>query len=126
MDTQVRKGKARERVSLEREYAHARGTYANVFLTEEQYQQLRSDYPTTYQEKIDYFSGYMQRTGKTYADHYATIVEWAKADAKKGAKKSGRPLPTASSRPPSFDIEAANTMRPRVPAIPTEVETDGE
>ena len=58
------------------------GKFKNVLLTSEELQALKTEY-SDYKAKIDNLSLYMQSTGKTYDSHYATIIKWAKEDAKK-------------------------------------------
>lgn len=61
---------------------HLYGANENVYLTDEQYLSLRGQYPD-YRFKIDYLSEYMAEHGKSYKNHYLTIVQWAKKDAAK-------------------------------------------
>lgn len=61
---------------------HLYGANENVYLTDKQYLSLRGQYPD-YRFKIDYLSEYMAEHGKTYKNHYLTIVQWAKKDAAK-------------------------------------------
>lgn len=69
----------------ENEEVRARyGTYKNVFLTEEQYERLKKEFPRDYEKRIDAVSAYCQSTGKTYKDYLATIRNWARRDEEKG------------------------------------------
>lgn len=57
------------------------GTYQNVFLTGEEYMDLRGrirDLPG----RINHLSEYMHRAGRTYSDHVATLLRWAEKDGK--------------------------------------------
>ena len=57
------------------------GTYQNVFLTAEEYMDLRGrirDLPG----RINHLSEYMHRAGRTYSDHVATLLRWAEKDGK--------------------------------------------
>ena len=59
----------------------AYGTYQNVFLTAEEYMDLRGrirDLPG----RINHLSEYMHRAGRTYSDHVATLLRWAEKDGK--------------------------------------------
>ena len=55
-------------------------------LSEEELVLLINRYPKDYQEKIERLSKYMADTGRSYASHYDTIVEWAEKDAQKETK----------------------------------------
>ena len=59
----------------------AYGTYQNVFLTAEEYKDLRErirDLPG----RINRLSEYMNKSGRTYSDHVATLLRWAEKDGK--------------------------------------------
>lgn len=58
------------------------GEFKNVKLTEEEHKKLSDKFNRTLQEKIEALSGYMKSKGKTYKDHYATILTWARKDSK--------------------------------------------
>ncbi len=49
-------------------------------MTDKELEQLKAEYPDSYQQKIDYLSEYMESTGKEYANHLAIIRKWAKED----------------------------------------------
>lgn len=68
---------------IECDNAPAHGKYKNVILSEEEFVLLVNRYPKDYQEKIERLSKYMADTGRNYASHYDTIVEWAEKDAQK-------------------------------------------
>ena len=53
------------------------GSFGNVSLTPPEIESLNIQGLTGY---IDKLSGYMKSTGKTYKDHYATIMRWADKD----------------------------------------------
>lgn len=53
------------------------GEYRNVFLTEKEYQQLKTDF-FELDSLIEQLSAYIQSTGKKYADHAATLHIWTK------------------------------------------------
>ena len=55
------------------------GEYKNVFLTDNEYDSLKSEY-VDYINKIEKLSSYMESTGRKYNNHYATIRSWAKED----------------------------------------------
>ena len=53
------------------------GEYRNVFLTEKEYKQLKTDF-SGLDSLVEQLSAYIQSTGKKYADHAATLHIWAK------------------------------------------------
>lgn len=53
------------------------GEYRNVFLTEKEHKQLKTDF-SGLDDLIEQLSAYIQSTGKKYADHAATLRIWAK------------------------------------------------
>lgn len=83
------KDKERDKEEKERdkEKAHAPkltyGEYANVLLTDEEYNKLKAEYPTDYEGMIDNLSSYMASKKVSYDSHYATIRRWAKEDKQK-------------------------------------------
>ena len=57
----------------------AHGSYSNVILTPDELRELRRDIPG-YMQYIERLSCYMASSGKTYANHAATIRHWASRD----------------------------------------------
>ena len=55
------------------------GQFHNVFLTEKQVDTLRQSVPG-FEDYVERLSRYMASTGKKYADHAATILDWAARD----------------------------------------------
>ena len=55
------------------------GQFHNVFLTEKQVDTLRQSVPG-FEDYVERLSRYMASTGKKYADHAATILDWATRD----------------------------------------------
>ena len=55
------------------------GHFHNVFLTEKQADTLRQTVPD-FEDYVERLSRYMASTGKKYADHAATILDWAARD----------------------------------------------
>jgi hypothetical protein len=53
------------------------GRFQNVRLTRKEHQELCAMYPHHYGKLVDHLSSYMKSTGKTYQDHFATLVLWA-------------------------------------------------
>ena len=67
------------------------GEFKNVTLTDEEYRKLEQKFNNTLQTKIEALSGYMKSKGKSYKDHYATILTWARKDDNvKGGSNSGK------------------------------------
>ena len=56
------------------------GIYENVFLTKNDFQKLKTEFPEDYMTRINRLSEYMASTGKNYNNHLATIRSWAKRD----------------------------------------------
>lgn len=70
--------------------AHARtahGEFQNVFLSDAELSELKTRYPDYYEAKIERLSRYLASTGKTYRDHYATLLCWLQEDAANEAPK---------------------------------------
>ena len=60
----------------------AHGIYGNVFLTEEEYNTLKSDFWEV-DSKIDKLSAYIMKTGHKYPSHCATLRLWLEKDGMK-------------------------------------------
>ncbi len=93
-DIEIEKEKKRDTEPETEQEPKIYGLYKNVFLTDAEFSSLQQQYPSDYMGKINYFSAYMAKTGKSYESHYLTICQWAKQDdlkrpASAGAKKSG-------------------------------------
>ena len=67
---------------------HKYGTYKNVFLTDEDMEKLKSEFPDDWQNRIERLSEYIASSGKTYKNHLATIRVWAKKDKDHEALKN--------------------------------------
>ena len=74
---------------------HTLGEYSNVFLTEEELEKLKSEFPD-WEERVERLSSYIASTGKKYKNHLATIRNWARGDENKPhsnvspSRKNGR------------------------------------
>lgn len=66
------------------------GEYQNVFLTEKEYQQLKTDF-SGLDNLIEQLSAYIQSTGRKYADHAATLRIWAKRQKPEQKQAPGIP-----------------------------------
>ena len=81
---------------------HKYGEYKNVLLTDDELEKLKAEY-ADYLDRIERLSSYIASTGKAYKSHYATIRNWARADAEKGrsngAKQTSSPQRNAEETP---------------------------
>ena len=81
---------------------HKYGEYKNVLLTDDELEKLKAEY-ADYLDRIERLSSYIASTGKAYKSHYATIRNWARADAEKGrsngAKQGNSPQRNAEETP---------------------------
>ena len=66
---------------------HKYGECKNVLLTDRELERLKSIFPTDWQERIDDLSWYMASKGEPYKDHYATIRNWERKNARKAKDK---------------------------------------
>lgn len=57
------------------EHKQTYGEFQNVLLTDDELEKLKAAFPD-WQERIESVSGYMAKTGKTYANHYAALKSW--------------------------------------------------
>lgn len=78
------------------------GVYNNVLLTEQEFGKLKDTHPQKYSELIDYFSVYLKSSGKTYADHYATIILWEKQDSKKETHSKSKKYSKVNAKKESY------------------------
>ena len=70
---------------------HKYGEYANVLLTDEELDKLKSEFPD-WEARIERLSSYIASKGAKYKSHYATIRNWARKDAEtKPAASAARP-----------------------------------
>lgn len=72
------------------------GRFKNVFLTCEEMIELTSKYPYDGKDMVEKLSAYMESTGKTYQNHFATIISWIQKDGKKQRKRNYSFPPGAS------------------------------
>ena len=73
----------------ERPRKHKYGEYKNVLLTDDELEKLKAEY-ADYLDRIERLSSYIASTGKAYKSHYATIKNWARADAEKGRSNGAK------------------------------------
>lgn len=62
------------------------GRYKNVFLTEEELETVRAEFPNDWQKRVDRLSEYVEQTGKRYKSHLATLRIWARKETEKQEK----------------------------------------
>lgn len=77
------------------------GEFKNVRLTEEEFKKLQDRFPD-YKERIESLSEYMRSKGKTYKDHYATILSWARKEERENKDK---PKPVEPKKYKVFEKE---------------------
>lgn len=64
------------------------GAFENVFLSEDEYSALQTDFPDRYGEYIDRLSRYMAANDRHYANHYAVLLKWLDEDSRGRAGRS--------------------------------------
>lgn len=69
-----------EKIKNQKKIRHKYGEYKNVFLSDEDFEKLKSEFPSDYEERIEKLSCYMESTGKSYKNHLATIRNWARKE----------------------------------------------
>ena len=70
------------------------GEYKNIRLTEEEYRKLKEKLQGHTDMMIEKLSRYIKSTGKTYQDHYVTILNWYEQDKEKLLQKKTGKIPT--------------------------------
>lgn len=89
----------------------AYGEFKNVYLTDDEYNLVKNNLAEG-ERKLRSLSAYIKETGKSYNDHYATLINWSFY----GNEKSGftpcatsaekRQKPPGERREPTFDVSA--------------------
>ena len=64
------------------------GEYKNVRLSKEEYEKLKEKLNSHTEIMINKLSRYMESSGKTYQNHYVTILKWYEEDKEKLTQKS--------------------------------------
>ncbi len=90
------------------------GKYQNVFLTPEEYTQLKDNFPSNYQARIENLSAGLELYGDRYKynNHYLAILKWAENDKNKKPESSKA----------SYDINELE----KIPEPPKTVSSDPE
>lgn len=67
---------------------HKYGEYKNVLLTDDDFEKLKAEFPSDYEQRIESLSEYMESSGRSYKNHLATMRAWAKKDKPQKADKA--------------------------------------
>lgn len=83
------------------------GYYENVFLSNEEIEKLKSEFPDDYLEKIERLSEYIAITGENekYKNHFAVIRSWLRKD-RRDENTFPQSLKDFVDFPSGFDLEA--------------------
>ena len=83
------------------------GYYENVFLSNEEIEKLKSEFPDDYLEKIERLSEYIAITGENekYKNHFAVIRSWLRKD-RRDKNTFPQSLKDFVDFPSGFDLEA--------------------
>lgn len=77
---------------------HRHGNFGHVFLTDEDLQKLQERFPMDYQQRIQNLDDYLENNpSKHYANHYLTILTWARKDEQKKPAQVRQPEPYKST-----------------------------
>lgn len=98
-------GVSKEKPANTETVRHKYGEYKNVMLTDEQYENLKTEFPLDYKDRIERLSEYMSSTGKVYKNHLTTIKAWARMEKERGKTQGkARAAPNRSFRSGQEDI----------------------
>lgn len=75
------------------------GRFKNVFLIQNELDELKRKFPNDYETKIERLSRYLKSTGKHYDNHFATLLDWLEKDS--NDKRNDE----RETRETSYDIE---------------------
>ncbi len=95
-NTEIEKELEQERekeIEVEKKLDEGLGLYRNVFLSPEEFQNLKNLYPEDYMQKINNLSVYMVSAKKNYQSHYMTICRWAREDAQRERNRNNTSRP---------------------------------
>ena len=94
------------------------GEFGNVLLKKEEFEKLKEKFPQDYMERIDSLSEYMRSKGKTYKDHYATILSWARKEERENRDK---PKPIEPKKYKEFEKEVYERDDFKAEEMPDEI-----
>ena len=72
-----------ESIAAEPPHPRPFGKYENVFLSDEQVAELKNEFPSDWEQRIERLSEYMESSGRKYGNHLATIRMWAREETPK-------------------------------------------
>lgn len=90
----IDKGRGGEEESPSPPNSKTYGEYKNIRLTDEEYRKLKDKLQGHTDMMIGKLSRYIKSTGKTYQDHYVTILNWYEQDKDKLSQKKTGKIPT--------------------------------
>lgn len=82
------KMKKEAKAETKQEKKHRHGELGHVMLTDDEADKLRARFGGECDARIARLDRYIEQTGKSYASHYQTIINWALKDA----AKAGTPV----------------------------------
>lgn len=88
------------------------GPFENVFLTSEEYEQLKERFPKKYDKLIEKFSAGLETYGYKYDNHFAAILLWEENDRNRNVSKRRRWKNKKSELDVSWFDDPANYMVP--------------
>lgn len=83
------------------------GEYKNISLTDEEYGKLKEQLKEHTDTMIDKLSRYIESSGKTYKNHYVTILNWYEQDKEKLSQKN---IHNGGSKTYSTNYEDSDTL----------------
>ena len=90
----IDKGRGGEEESPPPPNSKTYGEFQNVNLSDEEYQRLKEKLKSHTNTMIEKLSRYIKSSGKTYQDHYVTILNWYEQDKEKLSQKKTGKIPT--------------------------------
>lgn len=92
------------------------GTFDNVLLTPTEYERLAEEYPNL-QEAINYFSEYLESTGKKYKSHNLALRRWVfdalrekEIKQKELEQREARAAAYSSTKPSAYSQQSGNVF----------------
>ncbi len=92
------KGKSKKKNANKDSY----GEFKNVMLSKDEFEKIKEKFPKDWSDRIESLSEYMRSKGKTYKDHYATILSWARKEER---ENKGKPKQTEPKKYKVFEKE---------------------